>query len=290
MRPPGVSTFWVCSARATSLTVMFCARSSSEFSHRLTWRLRPPMTSTCPTPSELSSCRRNTLSAYSVISRRGFAAVTATVNTGDAVGSSFSTVGWITLRGSNGMTRLTLSRTSCAATFASFSRRNATTTCDTPSDEFDDRTSMPLMVFTASSILSVTSVSTCSGAAPGSRVVIATEGMSTFGKRSTPSCVKANKPTTTSERMSTQAKTGRLTQSSASHCMGLTSDAHQRAVFQFFEAGHDHAVALDEAAGRFDAIALRLAECDQSLFNMIAVDHEHTISGRRLLDRGRGNQ
>ena len=219
MRPPGTSTFCVCSARATSLTVRFCARSSSAFSQRLICRLRPPMTSTWPTPSELSSCRRRTLSAYSVISRSGFCAVTATVSTGDAVGSSFSTVGWITVRGSSGMTRLTLSRTSCAATFASFSSTNETTTCDTPSDEFDVSVSMPLMVLTASSILSVTSVSTCSGAAPGRRVVIATDGMSTFGKRSTPSRVNANRPTTTSERISTQAKTGRLTHSSASHCM-----------------------------------------------------------------------
>ena len=31
MRPPGTSTFCVCSARATSLTVRFCARSSSAF-------------------------------------------------------------------------------------------------------------------------------------------------------------------------------------------------------------------------------------------------------------------
>ena len=75
-----------------------------------------------------------------------------------------------------------LSRTSCAATFASFSSTNETTTCETPSDEFEVSVSMPLIVLTASSILSVTSVSTCSGAAPGSRVVIATDGMSTFGK------------------------------------------------------------------------------------------------------------
>ncbi len=45
-------------------------------------------------------------------------------------------------------------------------------TIETPSDEIERSSSMPLMVLTASSILSVTSVSICSGAAPGCTVVI----------------------------------------------------------------------------------------------------------------------
>ena len=40
-------------------------------------------------------------------------------------------------------------------------------TCETPSDEIERSSSMPLIVLTASSILSVISVSICSGAAPG---------------------------------------------------------------------------------------------------------------------------
>ena len=40
-------------------------------------------------------------------------------------------------------------------------------TCEMPSDEIERSSSMPLMVLTASSILSVISVSICSGAAPG---------------------------------------------------------------------------------------------------------------------------
>ena len=92
-------------------------------------------------------------------------------------------------------------------------------TCEMPSAEFELSWSMPLIVLTASSTLSVTSLSTCSGAAPGRRVVTVTVGKSTFGRRSTPSWPKANAPTTVSERMRTDAKTGRRTQSSASHCM-----------------------------------------------------------------------
>ena len=44
-------------------------------------------------------------------------------------------------------------------------------TSETPSDEVERSSSMPLIVLTASSILSVTSVSICSGAAPGCTVV-----------------------------------------------------------------------------------------------------------------------
>ena len=83
--------------------------------------LRPPITTTWPTPSALSSQRRSPLSANSVMSRSGLSAVTATVSTGEAVGSSFSTIGCVTVRGSSGSTRLTRSRTSWAATSAFFS-------------------------------------------------------------------------------------------------------------------------------------------------------------------------
>ena len=69
----------------------------------------------------------------------------------------------------------------------SFSSSKLTMTCDTPSVEIERSSSMPLMVLTASSILSVTSVSISSGAAPGRRVTTATIGKSTLGKRSTPS-------------------------------------------------------------------------------------------------------
>src|SRR5262245_6029691 len=248
------------------------------------------MTRTWPTPSELSSCRRSTLSAYSVISRSGFCAVTATVRTGEAVGSSFSTVGWITVRGRSGITRLILSRTSCAATFASFSRTKATITCDTPSDEFDVSVSMPLMVFTASSILSVTSVSICSGAAPSRRVVIATDGMSTLGKRSTPRRVNANSPTTTSERIRTQAKTGRLTQSSASHCMTSAPDLHAGVVLETLEAACDDPIVHAESGRRLDLIAFRLSNRDQPFLDVIADDDEDAIGVGRPLHGGRRNQ
>ena len=52
----------------------------------LIWRLRPPITTTWPTPSRLSSWRRMTLSAYSVISRTGRVEVSARLSTGAASG------------------------------------------------------------------------------------------------------------------------------------------------------------------------------------------------------------
>jgi hypothetical protein len=46
---------------------------------------------------------------------------------------------------------------------------------------------MPLAVFTARSMRSVSSLSTSSGEAPGNRVVTVMTGKSIFGNRSTPS-------------------------------------------------------------------------------------------------------
>src|SRR4029450_10631424 len=103
--------------------------------------------------------------------------------------------------------------------FVSFSSKKLIITSDTPSDEVERSSSMPLMVLTASSILSVTSVSICSGAAPGWTVVTTMVGKSIFGNRSTPKRVNPNIPTTTNDKIRTVAKTGRLTQSAASHCM-----------------------------------------------------------------------
>src|SRR5213078_803514 len=86
-------------------------------------------------------------------------------------------------------------------------------------DEVDRSSSMPLIVLTPSSILSLISVSICSGAPPGCTVVMRIVGKSTFGKRSTPSRVNENAPITVSDRIRTVAKTGRLTQRAASHCI-----------------------------------------------------------------------
>ncbi len=144
-------------------------------------RERPPRIVTWPTPFTDSIWRRKTLSANSVVSRSVRLPESATERTGVASGSSFSTMGWSMSRGSSARTRLTLSRTSCAATSTFFSRMNVTKTCEMPSEDTDCRSSMPAIVLIDSSILSVTSVSTSSGAAPGRRVMTATVGKSTFG-------------------------------------------------------------------------------------------------------------
>src|SRR5439155_10654353 len=174
-----------------------------------------------PTPLIDSRRRRNFLSANSVMSRIGAGPEMAMPRMGMASGSIFWMIGGSASFGRSRRMVLTLSRTSCAATSMSFSRTKETMTCEVPSDEIDCSSSTPLMVLTASSILSLMSVSISSGAAPTRRVVMVIVGMSTFGKRSTPSCWYANQPTTTRERMRTVAKTGRLTQSSASLCIGL---------------------------------------------------------------------
>src|SRR4030095_16784113 len=96
---------------------------------------------------------------------------------------------------------------------------NITKTSETPSDEVERNSSMPLMVLTASSILSVISVSTSCGAAPGSRVVTVMVGNSTRGKRSIVSRLYEKTPSTISVMISIVAKTGRRTHISASFCM-----------------------------------------------------------------------
>jgi hypothetical protein len=60
-------------------------------------------------------------------------------------------------------------------------------TLELPSLDEERNSSTPEMVLTARSILSVTSISTVSGAAPGSEALTETVGKSTWGKRSTPS-------------------------------------------------------------------------------------------------------
>lgn len=107
--------------------------------------------------------------------------------TGDASGSIFWTVGSSMPFGRSGIVSWRRSRTSCVATSVFFSSTKRMTTWETPSLVIDVISSMPLIVLTASSIFSVISVSTSSGAAPGRRVVTTTTGMSTFGKRSSPS-------------------------------------------------------------------------------------------------------
>src|SRR5262252_4754717 len=176
--------------------------------------------------------------------------------------------------GSSCIAPLTLSRTSCAATSGSFSSRKLIITCETPSDEIERSSSMPLIVLTASSILSLTSVSICSGAAPGCTVVTTTVGKSTLGKRSTPSSVKAKAPTTVSERIRTLAKTGRLTQSAANHCMSHL--LHSGAVGQASDVlGRDSFADL-ESLGNLDEIAAdRLSGRDDPLFGFVASHHEH---------------
>src|SRR5262245_31865581 len=162
---------------------------------------------------------------------------------------------------------------------ASFSSRKLMTTCDTPSDELDRSSSMPLMVFTPSSILSVISVSTSSGAAPGRRVVTMTVGKSTFGKRSSPRRVKAKAPTTVRDRMMTVANTGRRTERAASHCM---TESQKKASglldFDDLTVGQPALrIVGDDVTSRhpgceLDPIPDGLAGSDDAFLNLVALD------------------
>jgi len=92
---------------------------------------------------------------------------------------------------------------------------NWTITRETPSSVVERISSIPLTVLTASSMGLVTRASVSSGAAPGRNVVTITVGTSTLGKRSTPSRMYENHPSTTSTPTNIVAKTGRRTHKSA---------------------------------------------------------------------------
>src|SRR5262249_35082449 len=114
--------------------------------------------------------------------------------------------------------------------------------------------------------------------APGCTVVTTTVGKSTFGKRSTPSSVNANAPTTVSERMSTVAKTGRLTQSAASHCMVNLYLTDRDAIGELAEIFRGHALAGLHAFGELDEIADRLAGRDDPVFRLVSI-HDVDAAG-----------
>src|SRR5690348_519245 len=146
------------------------------------------------------------------------------------------------------------------------------------------------MVLTASSTLSVTSLSTCSGAAPGRRVVTVTVGKSTCGSRSIPSWPKANTPTTTNERIRTDAKTGRRTQSSASHCMTHLLRGDANAVGQLRNVTGRDLLAGLQTTGDLDEIADLLTDCDDPFFDGAAGDHKDSRCAGDGAHGGRGRQ
>ncbi len=104
--------------------------------------------------------------------------------------------------------------TSWAATAPSFSRTNWMMTVEIPSRVVDAISSIPETVLTVSSILLVTDVSISSTLAPRSVVVTLTTGMSTLGRRSTPSLGREKRPSTIGAEISIAVKTGRLMQMS----------------------------------------------------------------------------
>jgi hypothetical protein len=119
-----------------------------------------------PTPLTRSSWALTLSSAIRVSAATGRSPLTDSIKTGDESGSAFWICGG---RIDVGRSRIVAmrSRISWAATSGSFSSANCTNTSDAPSDDTDDRVSMPLTVLTAASILSVTSDSTDAGDAPG---------------------------------------------------------------------------------------------------------------------------
>ena len=149
-------------------------------------RLRPPRSVTEPTPG-ICWRRGFTTSSASFVSRSiGSVPQKASVTTGAAPMSNFSTTGVSISRGSFESVAWTLSRTSCAATSTFRSRSKRMMICETFSTLTERSVSRPGSVLSASSSGSVTVRSMVSGSAPGRMVVTVTMGKSTSGNWSTP--------------------------------------------------------------------------------------------------------
>src|SRR6266550_153844 len=313
MRPPGNSMFCSLIAVAMSAAVTLKARILSGSTQTSTSRKRPPTISTFPTPSIDSISRLIPLSAMSVTSRKLRGAETAMRKTGVAAVSSFCTIGTSAVSGRLLTIRSTLLRTSEAATSAFFSSTKFTKTCETPSTDVERNSSMPLMVLTAPSTLSVISVSISCGDAPGLTTVIVIVGRSIFGNRSTPRDRKENRPTTVMLRMSMVANTGRRTQISASFCMAYPGSAGilpalllrltrslPRVVLyllpdccpitQLIDIARSHHLVGRHPTLEFNQIALSLTRLHQALLGMAALDHEHVGRARNCAQRSLRHQ
>src|SRR5215213_8332476 len=292
-RPPGTSMFCERRAATTSGTVMLKARILSGSTQTCISRVAPPMISTLPTPFRDSMRSLMSLSAMSVTSRKDLPAETAMRSTGAASVSSFWTMGSSAVSGRSPVISPTLSRTSCAATSAFLSRRNVMKTCETPSTEVERSSSMPLMVLTAASTLSVISVSTSCGPAPGLTTVTVMVGRSIFGKRSTPSVENEKTPTTVSDRINIVANTGRRTQISANFCMAALSYESVRLLSDRDPVGElldvrggDELVRLDVPLN-LDEVAVLPADRDEALARDAVLD-DVDARGRPVRAHGAG--
>ena len=182
-------------------------------------RSRPPTSSTEPTPGTRCSRSFTTSSANEVSSLIGMSPESRTERIGVASGSTFSITGGSASTGRSAPNRDILSRTSCALRSASSSSSNSRLTMLTPSALTERIWRSPAIVLSCSSMMSVTSVSTVPGEAPGRAVVTETYGNSTSGKRSTPSRLNETMPSTTNDAISIVAKTGLRIDTSASHML-----------------------------------------------------------------------
>src|ERR1044071_1218367 len=152
---------------------------------------------------------------------------------------------------------------------------NVMKTCETPSVEVERNSSMPLMVLTAASTLSVISVSISCGEAPGLVTVTVIVGRSILGNRSTPRPRNEKSPTTVIAIINIAANTGRRTHISASFCIiPLTLLPHDLcAIVKLIEITDGNR--FPGIHSRYDShrIALFLARLHYSQPRRVAFDH-----------------
>ena len=209
VRPPELSPCTWRNCRDTSATVKCKACKRKGSSAISTCRFAPPTRVTAPTPLTASK-RRVTVWSTNQLKPSLSKSVAAMVKakTGPPVNSSLRTIGSSKSGGKSPLTPLTAERTSSSASCTDFSIRNSQVMSTLPSWILVYRFFKPETETTAFSIFRATSVSICTGAAPGKAAVMTMVGKSKSGKFCTFIWLKDNRPAKVSNTNNTTEGTG----------------------------------------------------------------------------------
>ena len=196
-------------ARVTWSSVTPLARSRSGSTSTWNCLSRWPHTATLATPGTLISLGRTVHRTTSVISIwLSVLDQTPIFSTRLVVDRGCRMTGGRATTGSRGVSKATRSCTICRTRMASLPVSSTSTTCDSPSTDFERTVFTPGRPFRASSMGTVTSDSTSSVERPGASVCTSTSGGANSGNTSSGAFWTAREPTTrrTTDRATTTTR------------------------------------------------------------------------------------
>ena len=221
-RPPALSACTWRSWREMSAALAPSDWSLFASSATRTSRCTPPTRLTAPTPGTVSRRRAMVSSTnHDRPSSSSWVDCTVYASTGVPARSTLVMIGSRRSAGMSARTRLTAERTSSTASCTGFSSRNSARMVTVPSCTVVVMCFKPCRVAIEFSILRATSVSSCPGAAPGSRAVTLTSGRSMSGKFCTFIALKDSMPAKVSSTNSITAGIGFLIDQDETFMAGL---------------------------------------------------------------------